>query len=282
MSYEQYLDAYNTFWELKEKYDKKRLKTIKSLKKATTKHQIKLDLQQFDEKRRCVNCNKPGGTIFEITKTHLKCICNANKKCKLNIHLKKAKHVNLTKEINDKINIVNSVKQDILGYKLDLLFGNLEEEVVLNQFTRLKQILDDAIHEKNKYQELFDQKNKMLEIENSEEGDSKFILKSEYINEKQKQLNQHISDFKKNIVLFKESNNKALLSDTILLYKNTIMPLQDEIRNLTYKRITIEKEENAKKKGSLKLMPKFIVQKSKLTIEDKMTYDNFKIIKNEK
>ena len=36
------------------------------------------------------------------------------------------------------------------------------------------------------------------------------------------------------------------------------------------------------KKGSLKLMPKFIVQKSKLTIEDKMTYDNFKIIKNEK
>ena len=37
----------------------------------------------------------------------------------------------------------------------------------------------------------------MLEIENSEEGDSKFILKSEYINEKQKQLNQHISDFKK-------------------------------------------------------------------------------------
>ena len=121
----------------------------------------------------------------------------------------------------------------------------------------------------------------MLEIENSEEGDSKFILKSEYINEKQKQLNQHIGDFK-NIVLFKESNNKALLSDTILLYKNTIIPLQDEIRNLTYKRITIEKEENAKKKGSLKLMPKFIVQKSKLTIEDKMTYDNFKIIKNEK
>ena len=61
--------------------------------------------------------------------------------------------------------------------------------------------------------------------------------------------------------MFKESNNKALLSDTILLYKNTIMPLQDEIRNLTYKRITIEKEENAKKKGSLKLMQNLLCKK---------------------
>ena len=33
MSYEDYLEAYNTFWELKEKYDKKRNGTIKTLKK---------------------------------------------------------------------------------------------------------------------------------------------------------------------------------------------------------------------------------------------------------
>ena len=35
MSYEQYLEAYNNFWELKDKYDKKRRKAIKTLKKST-------------------------------------------------------------------------------------------------------------------------------------------------------------------------------------------------------------------------------------------------------
>ena len=36
MSYQQYLDTYNTFFELKDKYDSKRVKTIKTLKKAPT------------------------------------------------------------------------------------------------------------------------------------------------------------------------------------------------------------------------------------------------------
>ena len=35
MSYEDYLEAYNTFWELKEKYDKKRNVLLKHLKKST-------------------------------------------------------------------------------------------------------------------------------------------------------------------------------------------------------------------------------------------------------
>ena len=41
MSYEQYLDAYNNFWELKDKYDRKRRKTLKTLKKSILEiHQL--------------------------------------------------------------------------------------------------------------------------------------------------------------------------------------------------------------------------------------------------
>ena len=46
---------------------------------------IKEELNKFDQKRKCVNCKKPGGTLFEITKKTLKCICNADKKCNLHI-----------------------------------------------------------------------------------------------------------------------------------------------------------------------------------------------------
>ena len=56
--------------------------------------------------------------------------------------------------IKKNVNTINSLKQDILVYKLDLLFGTLSEDVVLNQFTRLKSVLDETISEKNTYQEL--------------------------------------------------------------------------------------------------------------------------------
>ena len=73
MSYENYLEAYNDFWELKEKYDKKERKAIKTLKKKHPNNipLVKEELQKFRDRRKCVNCNKVGGTVFEITKTHI-------------------------------------------------------------------------------------------------------------------------------------------------------------------------------------------------------------------
>lgn len=286
MSYQQYLDTYNTFFELKEKYDTKRINTIKTLKKKNPGNilLIKEELNKFDQRRKCINCKKTGGTIFEITKKTLKCICNADKKCNLHIELKKADNIDLPKIIKKNINTIKSIKQDILVYKLDLLFGTLSEDVVLNQFTRLKSVLDETISEKNTYQELYDKKNKILEIEHEgEEKENTFILKDKFIKEKEKTLNNQISEIKKFIVNYKKTNNKSILSDIIDMYKNTILPLQDEIRQHKYNEIFIEKKENNKgNKGSLKLMPKYIIHKTKESIENKMTYTKFKVIKNNK
>ena len=285
MSYEEYLDAYNTFFELKEKYDSKRRKKLKMLKKNNPDNipLIKEELKNFDRKRKCVNCNKPGGTIFEITKTKLKCMCNASKKCKLDIEIKKAENINLPEIIQEKVDTIKSVKQDILVYKLDLLFGTLTEDIVLNEFSRLKTILDTEIDEKNTYQELYDKKNKILEIQEEKTQESQFVTKNEFILEKQKQLNQLISDFKKNILEYKKTNNKSILTDIIKIYKNGIIPLQDEIRGYKYDEIFIEKKENNKgNKGSLKLMPLYIIHKTKENIDSKMTQSNFKVIKNNK
>ena len=72
------------------------------------------------------------------------------------------------------------------------------------------------------------------------------------------------------------------LINSIEIYKNTILPLQEEIRNLTYDHIEIEKQESKSQRGSLKIMPKYIIHKTKESIENHMTYDEFKIIKNKK
>tara|TARA_Y100000591_G_C21854102_1_gene713773 strand:+ start:10265 stop:11122 length:858 start_codon:yes stop_codon:yes gene_type:complete len=285
MSYEQYLEAYNEFWELKEKYDKKRRKTLKTLKKKNPRNIpiIKEELEKFDAKRKCVNCNKLGGTIFEITETHLKCRCNADKKCALNIEIKKPKHINLKDSINEEINIIKEIKQDIMAYKLDLLFQNQSEDIVLKEFRRLKELLDEHIKAKDLFQEFYDKQNKIVKLEvEGKEDDGVFKLKNELIKEKQQQLNQLISEFKKNIQLYKKEDSKPLLVNSIEIYKNTILPLQEEIRNLKYDYIEIEKKENKNQKGSLKLMPKHIIHKTKMSIENQMTYDEFKIIKNTK
>ena len=44
-------------------------------------------------------------------------------------------------------------------YKLDLLFQTQSEDIVLKEFRRLKELLDENIDEKDTYQELYDKKN---------------------------------------------------------------------------------------------------------------------------
>ena len=288
MSYKEYLDAYNTFWELKEKYDTKRQKVIKTLKKKHPRNipLIKEELAKFDERRKCVNCNKVGGTIFEITETHLKCRCNAAKKCPLNIEIKKPKHVNLRDAIRNEINIISEIKQDIMAYKLDLLFQNQSEDIVLKEFRRLKELLDEHIKAKDLFQEFYDKQNKIVKLQEegaeSKENPGVFKLKEQLINEKEKQLNQLVSDFKKNIKEYQKEDSKPILINSMDIYKNTILPLQEEIRNLKFDYIEIEKEESKSQKGALKVMPKYIIHKIKMSIENQMTYDEFKILKNRK
>ena len=283
MSYENYLEAYNDFWELKEKYDKKERKAIKTLKKKHPNNipLVKEELQKFRDRRKCVNCNKVGGTVFEITKTHLKAYCNATKKCNLNIDLKKAKHDYLPDLIKEKVKVIEDIKQDILVYKLDILFQTQSEEVVLKEFRRLKEILNDSISEKDLYQELYDKKNKILELDG--ETENNFVLKKNYIETKEKELNKLVSEFKKYMMEYKKTNDRSILVNNLDIYKNTILPLQDEIRNLKFNEILIEQEEVAKKsRSNLKLMPRYVVKKVKENFNSKTQTRDFKVIKNKK
>lgn len=284
MSYQNYLDAYNIFYELKDKYDKKRASTIKTLKKKHPNNYIliKEELQKLDNKRKCVSCRKPGGTIFEITKTHLKATCNAERKCKLNIDIKKANNIFLPDLIHEKVETVNDIKQDIMVYKLDLLFNTQPEDIVLTEFRRLKELLDENIKEKDTYQELFDKKTKLLEIENEGENkeNNQFVLKKEHIKEKEMQLNNLISDFKKNIQSYKKTNERGLLANSLEIYKTTILPLIEEIRNLKNDYINIEKiETNSGMKSNLKLMPQYVIHKVDESLESQTTFTDFKVSK---
>ena len=171
-----------------------------------------------------------------------------------------------------------------MAYKLDLLFQTQSEDIVLKEFRRLKELLNEHINAKDLLQEFYDKQNKIvkLEVEGEEKDNGVFKLKQELINEKQQELNKLVSEFKKNIQEYKKNDSKPLLINSVEIYKNTILPLQDEIRNLKFDFIEIEKKESKNQKGSLKLMPIYTIYKTKMSIENQMTYDEFKIIKNNK
>ena len=86
-----------------------------------------------------------------------------------------------------------------MAYKLDLLFQTQSEDIVLKEFRRLKELLNEHINAKDLFQEFYDKQNKIvkLEVEGEEKDNGVFKLKQELINEKQQQLNKLVSEFKK-------------------------------------------------------------------------------------
>ena len=116
---------------------------------------------------------------------------------------------------------------------------------------------------------------------NEETGENTYIPKNEFLKDKQKQLNQFINTFKKNIKEFKETGEIAIMSDTLQIYKNVIIPLQNQIRNIKYQEIFIEKINNSNGKFTKKEMPIYHFTAIKLSDENKMIKaDDFEIIQN--
>jgi len=71
------------------------------------------------------------------------------------------------------------------------------------------------------------------------------------------------------------------MSDTLQIYKNVIIPLQNQIRNIKYQEIFIEKINNSNGKFTKKEMPTYHFTAIKLSDENKIIKaDDFEIIQN--
>jgi hypothetical protein len=233
--YEKLVEDY---YVKKGKYDKKIRDFKKSKKfKILSLEQKKESLANFKRKMRCVNCNKPGGTIFSKEDNHLIMKCgNAKETCNLNIDIKCASTTDALQTLEEVKESINSLKKKITELKLDLLFELDDEEVILNEFQTYKDQLEGILSFAVEFQTYFDRNNKKIPIMNEETGENMYISKNEFLKDKQKQLNQFINTFKKNIKEFKETGEIAIMSDTLQIYKNVIIPLQNQIRNIKISR----------------------------------------------
>ena len=278
--YEKLVEDY---YVKKGKYDKKIRDFKKSKKfKILSLEQKKESLANFKRKMRCIKCNKAGGTIFSKEDNHLIMKCgNTKEPCNLNIDIKCASTTDARQTLEEAKESINSYKKKITELKLDLLFELDDEEVILNEFQTYKDQLEGILSFAVEFQTYFDRNNKKIPIMNEETGENTYIPKNEFLKDKQKQLNQFINTFKKNIKEFKETGEIAIMSDTLQIYKNVIIPLQNQIRNIKYQEIFIEKINNSNGKFTKKEMPTYHFTAIKLSDENKIIKaDDFEIIQN--
>ena len=91
---------------------------------------------------------------------------------------------------------------------------------ILNEFQTYKDQLEELLAFAVEFQTYFDRDNKKIPIMNEETGENTYIPKKGFLKDKQKQLNQLINTFKKNIKEFKETGEISIISDTLQIYKN--------------------------------------------------------------
>lgn len=139
--YEQYLSDLNIFFKLKQKYEEKwNTRKRKLLRHLKNKRDGKSILDNVEKK--CIQCKRSGGTLFEIKNNICSAKCNANEnKCSLNIEIKYANYMTF-----DKLKVMTNknlemIKNKIIINKLNLLFDLENEDVVLAEFENFKEEL---------------------------------------------------------------------------------------------------------------------------------------------
>lgn len=217
-----YLEALNIYFGLKHNYEQSVLaakkKAFSSAKtKASGKRQIALI------KPKCINCRKPGGTIFELKNDKYIALCGVQElhnKCNLNIQLYRGQFADEESMLYDFKNVVDEVKEKIVRQKLDTLFEYVSEKEAA---VRFKKEIENFNFESSIYNELLQSHN--------EKYYSK--TKQDVINDKMKKINELIEQY--NVILddYKNNNdNRELLRDAIRLQIQTITPEMENLRRL--------------------------------------------------
>ena len=261
--WDDYLEKYDRLNKLKNKLNKKIEDIKKKFKKANPDASI-------DEKK--TNLNKKKKQLDSLI----------NEIDVLEKSIDKPTIIDMPKQLNDIRKEINLQKRIITEYKLDLLFDLDDEEVILTEFQSNKDNLEKLLEYASQLKELYDKKTEMTEItednldiaEKKDDIKKTTVSRKDLLHKKQKLLNQLVSDFKKNIKQYQQSGENSLLRDSLEIYKNVIMPLSIEIRNLKYQVIYIDKiSQSNNGKINKKEMPIYHFIPRQVNLENEQYYD---------
>jgi len=229
MQSEQLIEAINSYYKLKEKYDQK-YNSAKQRIITDVRYTTKEKQQKFRQlKRTCIHCKKDGGSIFTDKDDKLKVVCgNIQDPCKLNIEIDKGKYRNsgdLAEELGRELEII---KTTMVKIKLDFLFGYISEEDALVKFNAIKESIQKKSDAYQKVEIFY------LNVTDNKE-------KRTLINEAKETLYVDIQKIKDLCKVFEINLSKPLLKTAVEIYVHDVIPVVESIIDLEYVYKTVDK-----------------------------------------
>jgi hypothetical protein len=161
---EDYLKLVDSFFTFKNGYESKYKESVrKIMKKGLSKQEKRKAIAAIP--RKCIQCKKKGGTIFEITPDHYKAVCNVHSgPCSLNLTIPRTKYYNKRDYLTDFRDELLQTERDIIEMKLKQIFEYISAEDLVELF-----------EEKSESYKVTNQVISMFEKENAEMYDSNGI-----------------------------------------------------------------------------------------------------------
>lgn len=231
-------EAMNEYYKLKAEYETKNQQNKKKIlnNKNLSWREKKREFQQL--KPKCINCKRPGGTIFSVRynenteSRELKAICGVKlNPCNLDIFISMGKYQLLPDVLAFLSEEMRNDKNKVINYKNYNVFGFISSESVLNKFQPLKESISENVDlfefYLNEYLNIVENKHDKQSIERNT------ILFYQYVNQ-----------IKESIKQFNISNNDQFINDAVDVYKNKLVPLMITTINLKYKEKYVWYDEN--------------------------------------
>ena len=216
-----YNQALNEFFRIKKKYENELFKMRKKeYKKGKTIKGSQRRSRSVVPK--CLNCQKTGGMIFNITRDNYNAYCgNKEDPCNFVIELTRGTYILSELYLNTMLEIMDENRETIIRQKMDTLFDFISEETAarvfkeyLAKFERDTDLYNDEL---KKYNELYNNAGKENDIKKKQ-------ITIYNINQKIKTL----------IDEYKENGNTSILKLIANLYKTELIPETENLRKLKY------------------------------------------------
>jgi hypothetical protein len=223
-------EAINNFYKEKSKYEM----LLEKEKRTIIRNNNLSWKEKRDEykklKPKCINCNRPVGSIFTIThdtsKTQQNRIFRATcgdrvNPCKFNININPGSFNNIINDLKKEENELKKYKMNIIDEKNKLLFGYISTEDAVNNFETIKDEIKGSSelleYYYKEYNNIFDNEEKKKEL--------KQLLSSSYL---------FINQIKDAVNNYKKTNNTHYCQDAVTMYVEQLKPMLDKIRDLKY------------------------------------------------
>ena len=230
--------ALNTYYSLKSEYEdnvdklKKRIMENKTLSwKEKHKEFRKL-------KPKCINCNRPVGTIFdirfqkEVESRIAKAMCgDRTNPCALNIDLNLGMIMNIEDELHDSETKIRDIRREIIKDKNDLLFGYVSAPDAIAKFDKIKEKMADA---NASYEIILNTYMSIVDNKQVKEKINKLLLDT-YAD---------IQSSHEFVNKYEREQNVDFINDLVTMYITRLTPKLVQLRQLLYPYTAVEKYDN--------------------------------------